>query len=168
MCLYHGYIVVKRPIDLLADAANNKAEKDVAFKNNASFRSWISKIKNTLIDNAESFNIVMPMYNLSEYSQHYSTTLVSLWNYYRDKIDDVDDNALDGKSFIHIIKIIGNTPERARNKGDAYQPPVPTWNVEATVPLKHLNNFWRSLDLLLINCEIELDLSWTKDCVLIE
>ena len=167
MCLYDGYIVVKGPIDLLADAANNKAEKDVAFKNNASLRPCISKIKNTLIDNA-GFNIVMPMYNLSEYSQNYSMTLVSLWNYYRDKIDDVDDNASDGKSFIHIIKIIENTPERSGNKGDAYQPPVQTWNVEATIPLKHLNNFWRSLDLLLINSEIELDLSWTKDCVLIE
>ena len=167
MCLYDGYIVVKGPIDLLADAANNKAEKDVAFKNNASFRPCISKIKNTLIDNA-GFNIVMPMYNLSEYSQNYSMTLVSLWNYYRDKIDDVDDNASDSKSFEHKTKIVENTPERSENEGDPNRPPVPTLNVEVTIQLKHLSNFWRFLDLPLINCETELCLSWTKDCVLIE
>ena len=41
----------------------------------------------------------MPMYNLLEYSQNYSMTPGSLWNYFRDKIDDPDDNALDSKSF---------------------------------------------------------------------
>ena len=45
---------------------------------------------------------------------------------------------------------------------------MPTLNVEVTIPLKHLSNFWRLLDLPLINCEIELDLSWKKDCVLIQ
>ena len=43
--------------------------------------------------NAEYFDIVMPIYNLLEYSRNYSITSGSLWNYYRDKIDDVDDNA---------------------------------------------------------------------------
>ena len=52
--------------------------------------------------------------------------------------------------------------------GDANRPQVPTLYIEVTVPLKYLSNFWRSLDLPLINCEIELDLSLTKDCVLIE
>ena len=48
------------------------------------------------------------------------------------------------------------------------RPAVPTLNVEVTIALKYLCNFWRYLDLPLINCETELDLSWTKDCVLIE
>ena len=104
----------------------------------------------------------MPMYNLLKYSQNYSTTSRSLWNYYRHKIDDVDDNASDGKSLEYKTKI-GNTPERSGNDGDANRPPVPTFIVEITIPLKYLSNFWRSLDLPLINCEIELDLSWTKD-----
>ena len=110
----------------------------------------------------------MPMYNLLEYSQNYSMTSGSLWNYYRDEIDDVDDNASDGKSFEYKTKIVENTPGRPGNEGDAIQPPVPTLNVEIIIPLKYLSNFCRSIGLPLINCEIELDLSWTKDCVLIE
>ena len=62
--------------DVLAAATNenNKAEKNVAFKNNAPYRSCISKINSTLIDNAEDLDIVMSMYNLLEYSQIYSMT----------------------------------------------------------------------------------------------
>ena len=54
----------------------------------------------SLIDNAEDLDVVMLMYNLLEYSHNYSMTLGRLWNYYRDKIDDVDvnDSASDGKS----------------------------------------------------------------------
>ena len=64
------HIILKGTIDLLADTANknDKVEKHVAFKNNAPFRSSISKINNTLIGNAEDLDIVMLMYNLLEYS----------------------------------------------------------------------------------------------------
>ena len=77
-----AYIVVKGTIDFLALAANenDKAEKNVAFKNNAPFTSCISKINSTLIDNAD-FDIVMLMYNLLEYSQNYSMISGGLWNY---------------------------------------------------------------------------------------
>ena len=98
----------------------------------------------------------------------------SLWNYYRDKIDDVDDNASDDKSFEYKTKLIGKLPKRPAqpgNEGDADrppQPPVPTLHVEVTITLKYLSNFWRSLDLPLMDCEIELNLLWTKDCVLIQ
>ena len=51
----------------------------------------------------------MPMYYLLEYSQNYSITSGSLWNYYRDEIDDVDYNASDGKSFKYKTKIVGKT-----------------------------------------------------------
>ena len=54
------------------------------FKNNAPIRSCISKINSTLIDNAEGLDIIMPIYNLLEYSQSCSMTSGSLWNYYRD------------------------------------------------------------------------------------
>ena len=93
---------------------------------------------------------------------------VSLWNYYRDGAYDVDDNTSDGKSFIHKTKIVGNLPERHGKEGDADRPPVLTLNNEVTIPLKYLSIFWRSLDWPLINCETELHLSWTNDCVLIE
>ena len=63
--------------------------KNVAFKNNALFRSWI--------ENAGDLDIVMSSYNLLEYSQNYSMTTWRLWSYYRDKIDDINDNVSDCK-----------------------------------------------------------------------
>ena len=111
LCGYSdAYIVIKEAIDLLAAAANenDKTHKNVAFKNNAPFRSCISKINSTLIDSAEDLDIVMLMYSLLKYSQNCSMTSGSLWNYYRDEIDDVDDNASDGKSFKYGTKIVGN------------------------------------------------------------
>ena len=152
-------------MDLLAAAANNKTDKDFAFKKNAPFRSCISKMNNTLIDNAEDLNIVMPMYNLLEYSQNYSMTSGRLCNYYRDEIDEIHDKASDDKSFEYKTKIVGNKPERSGNKADANRPPVPTLNIEVTILPKYLSNFWRSPDLSLTNCEIEIDLSLTKDCI---
>ena len=170
LCDYSDpYIVVKGAIDLLANNTNeiDKAEKDVTFKKNAPFRSCISKFNNTLMENAECLDIVMLMYNLLEYSHNYSMTSGSLWNYYRDKIDDVDDNAWDGKSFIYKTRI-GNTLEGPGNEGDANRPPAPTLIVKVTIPVNYLSNFCWSFNLPLINCEIELDLSLAKDCVLIE
>ena len=83
MCNYSGvYIVVKEAIDLLAAAANKNDEalKDVLFKNNLLFRSYqkLTKINSTLIENAEGLDIVMPMYNMLEYSDNYSMSSGSL------------------------------------------------------------------------------------------
>ena len=112
-----AYIVVKGTVDLLAAGANeyNKAGKENAFKINAPFRSRISKINNTLIDNAKDLYIVLSMYNLLEYSDNYSMTSGSLKNYYRVELSDVNDNASDGKSFEYQMKIKGKTPERHHN-----------------------------------------------------
>ena len=59
-----------------------------------------------MIDNAEDLDIVMSMYNLLRCNQNYSIKSGSSWNNYRDKIDDVDSNALNGKSFIYETKIV--------------------------------------------------------------
>ena len=61
-------------------AAANNSNKKVIFKNCAPFIKWISKINNTQIDNAECIDIVMPMYNLIDYSDNYSKTSGSLWH----------------------------------------------------------------------------------------
>ena len=152
------YIVVKATLYLLAGVPNenDKAENDAAFKNDAPFRSCISKINNMLISNSKHLDMVMPMYNLLEYSDNYSFASGNLWNYCRDDFYDVDvsDNASDGKSFNYKTKIVGETPEippQHRNPGDADQPeqlPVLSLNLEVTILLKHLSNFWRSLDLI--------------------
>ena len=83
-----AYIVVKRTITL--PKTNRGESTDIrnrflAFKNNAPFTNCISKTNNVLIDNAEDLDVVMPMYNLLEYSKNYRKTTGSLWNYYRDE-----------------------------------------------------------------------------------
>ena len=92
-------------------------------------------------------------------------------SYYRDEVDNVN-NASDGKSFKNKMKITGKTevrPTQGGNGGDANRTPrnpVPTSHVEVTILLKYLGNFWRFLDLPLINCAVELDLTWLNCCVL--
>ena len=66
----------------------NRRIKKLTFKNIAPFRSCRSKINNTFIDNAEDLDIVTTMYNLSEFNDNYSITSGSLWNYYRDEVND--------------------------------------------------------------------------------
>ena len=105
MCDYSDvYIAGKGTIDLEVARNNSMTQKGVIFKNNVPFRSCISKIDNTFIENAENLDVVMPMYNLIEYCDNYSMTSGTLWNYYRDEVDDVDDNASDGKSFMYKTK----------------------------------------------------------------
>ena len=70
LCDYSdAYIVVKEPITVEGGDDDKKRDKNL-FKNNAQFRSCISKINNTFIDNAEDLDIVLPMYNLLEYSNN--------------------------------------------------------------------------------------------------
>ena len=94
----------------------------------------------------------MSMYNLIEYSDDYAKTSGSLWQYYRDKPND---DSTDSESFKSKIKITGKT-RAAGNKKD----------VEIIVLLKYLNNFWRTHEMLLINCEINLILTWSSTCVI--
>ena len=90
------YIVVKGRISVTSTANANRRNKNLTFKNNASFRSCISTINKTLIDNAEDLDFAMPTYYLLEYSKNPSMTSGSLWNYYRDEVKDsaneIDDN----------------------------------------------------------------------------
>ena len=71
----------------IAETGNAKRSKIVAFKNNAPFIKWISKISGVcrrINGNAEDLDVVMPMYNLLEYSKNYRKATGSLRNYYRD------------------------------------------------------------------------------------
>ena len=85
LCNYSdAYIVLKGTITVLRPNAAKK-NKAVAFKNNAPFINCISKINGVKIDNAEDLDVVMPMYNLLEYSKNYKKATGSLWNYYMGK-----------------------------------------------------------------------------------
>ena len=82
MCDYSdAYIVVKRTITAEGDNDAKTRNKKLIFTNNVPLRSRISKINNTFIKNAEDLDIIMLMYNLLEYSDNYSITSGSLWNY---------------------------------------------------------------------------------------
>ena len=81
-----AYIVVKGTVTVSADErVRDEMNRQVILKNNALFISCILKINGVLVENAEDLNVVMPMYNLLEYSKNYSKTSASLWNYYRDE-----------------------------------------------------------------------------------
>ena len=141
------------------DAPARKADerdKGVVFKNCAPFINCISEINNTQIDNAKDIDIVMPMYNLIEYSDNYAKTTGSLWQYFRDEPVD-DDDIEDSKSFKCKRKITGKTPNDGNEK-----------DVEILVLLKYLSNFWRTLEMPLINCEVNLIFTWSSTCVITE
>ena len=157
-----AYTVVKGTITIAgagADAAARQADerdKGVIFKNCAPFINCISEIDNTQIDNAKNIDIVMPMYNLIEYSDNYAKTSGCLWQYFRDDDGDSDNIGIeDSKSFKSRVKITGKTPNNDNEK-----------DVEIMVPLKYLSNFWRTLEMPLINCEVNLILTWSSTCVI--
>ena len=159
LCDYSdAYILVKGRITITgagADAAARQADerdKGAAFKNCVPFTNCISEINNAQIDNAKDIDIIMPMYNLIEYSDNYAKTSGSLWQYFR---DEPDDNLADSESFKAKIKITGKTPDDDNEK-----------DVEIMVPLKYLSNFWRTLEMPLINCEVNLILTWSSTCVI--
>ena len=137
--------------------ANRRNEK-LTFKSKTLFRLCLTKVFNTFVGNAKDLDIVMLIYNLLEYSDNYSITSGSLWNYYQvdDNVNKINNNKTrTTKSDKYKTKVKGSTPDKTNRL-----------NAEVVVPLKYLSNFWRSLDLSLINCEIELDLRWTINCVI--
>ena len=144
------------------DAAANNINKKVIFKNCAPFTNCISEINNTQVDYAKDIDIVIPMYNLIEYSDNYAKTSGSLWQYCKDIPPVNNNNVIVGfteanltNSFNFKAKITGQTGDDG------------TKNVEIMVPLKYLSNFWRTLEMPLINCEVNLILTWSSSCVLI-
>ena len=124
-----AYILVTGNINVAGGNNNTK----VAFKNYSPFRKCRIEIRETFIDEVKHINITMPMHNLIEYSDNYSDTSGSLWQFKRDEIEgnvnlSVDDNHIPNNSSPYKYKssLITN-----RN------------NVKMAVPLKYLSNFWR-------------------------
>ena len=99
------YIVVKAKINTTGTDNANRRNKKLIFKNNAPFTLCITKINYTVINNAEDLDIVILMYNLLEYSDNYSVTSETFWNYYRDEMnDDVNENNFAGNYRINNNK----------------------------------------------------------------
>ena len=158
LCDYaEAYILVNGTIR----AAEANANTRLALKNCAPFTKCNLEINAEHVDTAENLDITMPMYNLIEYSDNYQDSSATLYQYKRD--EPPEDNAIDNlttdnsSSFKYKVKLLGN--------------PVPDdniakRNVKVVVPLKYLSNFFRSLEMPLINCKIKLNLTWKKECVL--
>ena len=101
------------------------------------------------------------MYNLIEYSNNYQDSSATLYQYKRDEPPEanaINDLTVDNSnSFKYKVSLLGN-PVVADN--------IAKRSVKVVVPLKYLSNFFRSLEMPLINCKIKLNLTWKKECVL--
>ena len=110
----------------------------MVFKNNVLIINCISKVNGIKIDNAEDLDVVMPIYNLLEYSKNYRKT-GSLWNFYRDEPnsstdnDDITHSILNSESFYYKANFMENGVTHNNLKN----------NVTIVIPLKHLSTFWR-------------------------
>ena len=154
LCDYSdAYILVIGDITATGGDTNTR----VAFKNCAPFTKCIEDI-----DGANNIDIIMPMNNLIEYSDNYSDTSGSLWQFKRDEspvtnAGNPDNNSVDNStSFKYKSSSIGESTTVDGNR--VFK------NVKIAVPLKYLSNFWISLEMPVINCKIHFELNWSRDC----
>ena len=158
MCDYaEAYILVNGTIRAAPDGANTR----LALKNCSPFTKCNLEINDEHVDTAENLDIVMPMYNLIEYSDNYQDSSATLYQYKRDEPPEADavanlrvDNS---SSFKYKVSLLGNP---------VLDGAIAKRSVKIVVPLKYLRNFFRSLEMPLINCKIKLNLTWKKECVL--
>ena len=157
LCDYSGpFILVTGNITVTA--SNNT---DVAFKNYAPFSTCKTEINNVFIDEANHIYIAVPMYNLIEYSDNYSDTSGSLWQFKSDgdPAKHADLSTDNSESFRYQATLVGKTADAGDENSFVK-------NTKIVVPLKYLGNFWRSLEMQLINCRSLLKLNWIDDCTL--
>ena len=151
------YILVYGTIRAAAAGDNTR----LALKNCAPFTKCNLEINDEHVDTAENLDIVIPMYNLIEYSDNYQDSSATLYQYKRDEppeantINDLTTNT--SSSFKYKVELLGN-PVVANN--------IARRNVKIVVPLKYLSNFFRSLEVQLIDCKIKLNVTWKTECVL--
>ena len=131
----------------------------LALKNCAPFTKCNLEVNDEHVTTAENLDIVMPMYNLIEYSDNYQDLSATLYQYKRDEPpedDAVADLTADNSdSFKYKIKLLGNVTEVAGNAAGVRR-----------LNVKYLSKFFRSLEMPLINCKIKLNLTWKKECLL--
>ena len=148
-------------IKVLGVAANT----NFAFKNCAPFTRCVTHINDEHIKTAENLDIIMRMYNLIEYSDNYADSSGSLYQFERDEspLDDAGNTlnvALDNStSFKYKTSLLGKATDADGNDRSLK-------NKKIVVPLKYLSNFFRSLEMPLINFKIHLELNWTNNCVM--
>ena len=152
LCGYaEAYILIDRTIKAEAADANTR----LALKNCVPFTKCNLEINDEHVNTAENLDITMPMYNLIEYSDNYQDSSATLYQYKRDEPPET--NALNDLTTNTSSSLLGN-PVLDGN--------IAKRSVKVVVPLKYLSNFFRLLEMPLINCKIKLNLTWKKECVL--
>ena len=158
LCDYaEAYILVDGTIR--GTGGNNNTK--LALKNCAPFTKCNLEINDEHVDTAENLDITMPMYNLIEYSDNYQDSSATLYQYKRDEPPEanaINDLTTDSSSsFKCKVDLLGNLVLDGN---------IAKRGVKVVVPLKYLSNFFRSVEMPLINCKIKLTLTWKKECVL--
>ena len=166
LCDFSNSYIVAKGVIAVPNPDEAKRNKTVEFKNNAPFINCISKINSVQIENPEDLDVVMLIYNLLEYSKKYRKTTGNLWNYYRD--EPSDPLSSNSESFKYKTSITENTYNLSDGADGYDADKVGKNETEIVVPLKHLNNFWRTFNIPLIQCETELILTWSKNCALVD
>ena len=184
MCHFNdAYIVVTSKVTVKNPGNDaNECNRKVSLKNSAPFFNCILKINNTLIEDAQDLDIVMPMFNLLYCAKKFRKTTGSFWNYYPDKPNSgytyrADTPAariprerklhsiINSEFFDYKTKFINTLPgvNDDANGNDVER----EWEeIKIIVPLKNLSNFISSLNFLMINTEIKLILKWSQNCAL--
>ena len=177
LCDYaDAYILVNGTILVKGLNPRDRQNRPLILKNNAPFISCITRINNELVEVADDLDIVLPMYNLLEYSKNYRKTIGSLYNYYRNELNNdanlanfANSNVVSLEAFKYKTKIKGNTYDvhsTIPNPAGAGRIVNRNYNLnnsgkkseELAIPLKYLGNLWRALNMPLINCEVSLEL----------
>ena len=141
------------------------ANTNVAFKNCAPFTRRVTHINDEHVETAKNLDIVMPMYNLIEYSNNYADSSASLYQFKRDKSPMNDPGnpnnvALDNStSFKYKASLLGKATDADGNDRSLN-------NTKIVVPLKYLSIFFRSLEMPLNSCKIHLELNWSNSYVM--
>ena len=151
LCHYsNAYILVKGTITVnntaAAKADANNTNKKVLFKNCAPFTNCISKVNNIQIDDCKYIDVVINLYNSLEYSDNYAKTSKSLWQFCKD-IPAVDNNNA-------IVNFTEN------NLTDSF-------NFKVKMAGQTGDNGTENVEMPLINCEINLNLTWSANCVIV-
>ena len=147
-----AYILVDGTIRAAAANANTR----LVLKNCAPFTKCNLEINDEHVDTAENLHIVIPMYNLIEYSDNYQDSSATLYQYKQGERPEGDPipNLDKSSSFKYKVELLGD-PVVANN--------IARRNVKVVAPLKYLSNFFRSLEMPLINSKIKLNLTWKKN-----
>ena len=162
LCDYSdAHILVAGDIKV-ADVA---AHTNVSFKNCAPFTRCVTHINDEHVETAKNLDIIMPMYNLIEYSDNYGDSSGSLYQFKRDESPMNDDKnplnfALDNStSFKYKASLLKKGDDADGNDRSSK-------NAKIVVPVKYLSNFSRSIEVPLINCKIHLELNWNNNVVM--